>query len=160
MEVIKLLEYSQFLRHRYLDTFTKLPWDAFVKERGASFGSLRNILLHFVELLDRHVNQTIQGNAELPRIRYDDYDGMDKIKTYLDRVESSVNRYLSDVTPEELSRKVLRTFFDGSTLWMRVEDILIDLFQEETHHRGEFIAILWQMGIEPPHFWWGKYINK
>ena len=160
MEVIKLLEYSQFLRHRYLETFTKLPWDEFVKDRGASFGSLRNILLHFVELLDRHVNQTIQGNAELPRINYDDYDGMDKVKMYLDRVELSVNRYLSKVTPEELSRKVLRTFFDRTTLWMKVEDVLIDIFQEETHHRGEFIAIFWQMGIEPPHLWWGKYINK
>jgi hypothetical protein len=37
---------------------------------------------------------------------------------------------------------------------------LIDFFEEETHYRGEFIAILWQMEIEPPHLGWGKYINK
>ena len=160
MKVIKLMEYSQFLRHSYLDTFSKLPWNEFVKDRGASFDSLRDIFLHSVEVLDRLVNHIIQGNAELPRINFDDYDSMDKVKTYLDRVESNVNRYLRKVTPEELSRKVTRKFRDGITVQMTVEDMLVDLFQEETHHRGEFIAILWQMKIEPPHLGWGKYINK
>jgi len=41
----------------------------------------------------------------------------------------------------------------------REEDTMIDIFQEETHHQGEFIALLWQMEIEPPHMGWGKYIN-
>ena len=48
MDVIKLMEYSQLLRHNYLDAFSKLPWDEFVKDRGASFDSLRNIFLHCV----------------------------------------------------------------------------------------------------------------
>lgn len=160
MDVIQLLGYSKFLRHRYLDTFTKLPWDEFVKGRGASFDSLRNIFLHVAELMDRHVSSAILGNAELPRIHFDDYDNMDKVKAYLSEVESRVDPYLRKVTHEELSRKVLRTFFDGTKLWMTVEDVLIDLFQEETHHRGECIAVLWQLGIEPPHLWWGKYMNQ
>jgi uncharacterized damage-inducible protein DinB len=131
-----------------------------VKVRDASFDSLRDIFLHCVEVLDRYVNHVIQGNAELPRINFNDYDSMDKVKTYLERVESNVNRYLSKVTPEELSRKVERTFKEGTTVRMTVEDMLIDVFQEETHHLGEFIAILWQMKIEPPHLGWGRYINK
>ena len=160
MKVIQLMEYSQYLRHSYLDTFRKLSWNEFVKDRGASFDSLRNIFLHSVEMMDRLVNHTILGNAELPRIAFDDYNSMDNVEAYLTRVESSVNRYLMKITSEELSRKVLRKFRDGATAWMTVEDVLFDLFQEETHHRGEFIAILWQMGMEPPHLWWGKYINR
>ncbi len=159
MKVIKLLEYSQFLRQSYLDTFSKLPWDEFIKVRDASFDSLRDIFLHCVEVLDRYVNHRIQGNAELPRINFDDYDSIDKVKTYLDRVESDVNRYLSKVTPEELSRKVARKFKDGTAVQMTVEDMLIDIFQEETHHQGEFIALLWQMDIEPPHLGWARFIN-
>jgi uncharacterized damage-inducible protein DinB len=160
MIVIKMMEYSQFLRHSYLDTFSKLPWNEFVKSRNASFDSLRDIFLHSVEVLDRFVNHTIQGNAELPRINFNDYDSIDRVKAYLDRVESDVNRYLRKVTPKELSRKVTRKFIDGTTVQMTVEDMLVDIFQEETHHRGEFIAILWQMKIEPPHLGWGKYINQ
>jgi uncharacterized damage-inducible protein DinB len=160
MRVIKLLEYSQFLRHSYWDTFNKLPWDEFVKVRGASFGSLRNTFLHCVQMLDFYVNHLLQGNAELPGMNFDDYDSIDKIKTYLEQVESNVKRYLITVTPEELSRTLDRKYKDGTIVQMTVEDMMIDNFQEETHHRGEFIAILWQMGIEPPHMSWGRYINR
>jgi len=159
MKIIKMMEYSQYLRHAYLETFSKLPWDEFVKGRGASFDSIRNIFLHCVEVLDRYVNQLCQGAVELPRINFDDFANMDKIRTYSDRVESDVNRYLSEITGQELSRKIKRKFLDGTTVQVTVEDMLIDYFQEETHHRGEFIALLWQMGIEPPHLGWSKYLN-
>jgi uncharacterized damage-inducible protein DinB len=160
MKIIKMMQYDQYLRHSYFETFSRIPWNEFLKSRNASFDSLRNIFLHSVEILDRFVNCFLQGNPELPRINFNDYDSIDKIKNYLDRVESDVNRYLREVTPEELSRKVIRKFVDGTAAQMTVEDMLVDIFQEETHHRGEFIAILWQMDIEPPHLWWGKYISK
>jgi len=32
MNTLKLLEYNQFLRHRYLETLSKLSWDDFVKD--------------------------------------------------------------------------------------------------------------------------------
>ena len=57
MDVIKLMEYSQLLRHNYLDAFSKLPWGEFVKDRGASFDSLRNIFLHCVDILDFFVQR-------------------------------------------------------------------------------------------------------
>jgi uncharacterized damage-inducible protein DinB len=131
-----------------------------VKGRQASFDSLRGIFLHCVEVLDLYVNYRIQEKAEVPRINFDDYDSMAKVKKYLDRVELNANSYLSKVTPEELVRQFDRKFVDGTTVRMTVEDMLLDIFQEETHHQGEFIAILWQMGIEPPHLGWGKYISK
>ena len=34
------------------------------------------------------------------------------------------------------------------------EDVLIHVFEEEIHHRGELIALLWQMGVEPPQMGW------
>ena len=64
MKIIKMLEYSQYLRHAYFDTFNKLLWDEFVKNRGASFDSIRNIFLHCVEVLDRYVNR---NSERIPR---------------------------------------------------------------------------------------------
>jgi len=159
MKIIKMLEYSQYLRHAYFETFSKLPWAEFVKNRGASFDSIRNVFLHCVEVLDRYVNQFIRGNSERPRINFDDYDSIEKIKMYLDRVESDINAYLQTVTPAELKRKFERKF-TSVTVTLTVEDALIDIFQEETHHYGEFIALLWQMKIEPPHLGWSRYLIK
>ena len=160
METIKLLEYNQYLRHKYLEALTKLPWEEVVEDRGASFNSLRNIYLHGVSVLDFYVNHVIQGDTTYPIIDYDDYDNIDKINNYLKQVESKANAYLSRITPEELSRKIERKLRNGSIITVTVEDVLIDLFQEETHHRGELIALLWQRDVNPPHMGWTQYLHS
>jgi uncharacterized damage-inducible protein DinB len=38
----------------------------------------------------------------------------------------------------------------GETVTVTVEDVLIHIFEEEVHHRGELIGLLWQNGVEPP----------
>jgi len=160
MKIIKMMEYNQYLRHRYFDALIKLPWDEWMKNRGASFDSFRNIFLHCVEVLDRYVQFRILGKPELPRINFDDFDSIDKIKMYLDRIESEVNQYIATITPEELSRTVDLKLDELTNVSVTIEDMLIHLFQEEIHHFGEFIALLWQMGIEPPHVGWNKFLNR
>ena len=160
MEAVKLLEYSQSLRHRYLEALAKLPWEDVIKDRGASFNSLRNIYLHSVSVLDFYVNHVIQGDVTYPQINYNDYDNIEKIDKYLEQVESKADAYLNKVSPVELSRKIERKQRDGTTITVTVENILIDLFQEETHHRGELIALLWQIDVNPPHLGWSQYLHS
>ena len=160
INAIKLLEYNQELRSVYLDKLSELPWEEVVKDRGASFPSLRDIYLHCIICVDGIVNNILQGVPSFPRINYDDYDSIEKIREYLNQVESEANKYLSKITPEELSRKIERKRRDGSSNRATVEDYLIHLFQEEIHHIGELIALLWQMGVSPPHIGWLHYINK
>jgi uncharacterized damage-inducible protein DinB len=38
--------------------------------------------------------------------------------------------------------------------------VLIHVFTEELHHRGEIIAILWQMDIQPPDMGWLSVMKK
>jgi len=160
MKVLKLLEYSRYLRHSYLEAFSRLPWDEFVKVRDASFDSLRDIFLHCIFVMDLWINHLLQGDDERPSIDFSDFDSMDKVREYMERVESDAEKYLSTVSPEELARTFERKLKSGGAIQLTVEDMLYDFFQEETHHRGEFIALLWQMNIEPPHLGWGRYINR
>ena len=160
INAIKLLEYNQELRSVYLDKLSELPWEEVIKDRGASFPSLRDIYLHCIICVDGIVNNILQGVPSFPRINYDDYESIEKIRQYVDQVESEANKYLSKITPEELSRKIERKRRDGSSNRATVEDYLIHLFQEEIHHIGELIALLWQMGVSPPHMGWLQYINK
>ena len=46
VDVRKLIEYNEEVRHRYLDSLAKLPWEELTKNREASFHSLRNIFIH------------------------------------------------------------------------------------------------------------------
>ncbi len=142
MKTLQLLEYSQFLRHKYLEALNKLPWEEVVKDRGASFPSLRDIFVHIVFVADAYINYGLQGNTNYPSINYYEYNSIEKIRKYLEDVESRANANLSKMTLEELEKK---------------EAVLLDFFQEETHHRGELMALLWQMDIEPPHTGFLKY---
>jgi hypothetical protein len=100
MQIIKLMEYNQHLRHRNREVFHQLPWDEFVMSRGARVDSLRDIFLQCMERMDRLVNQTVRGHAQLPRINFTDYEDMDRVNAYLRRVETDANQYLSNVTHE------------------------------------------------------------
>ena len=157
MNTLKLLEYSQFLRHQYLETLSKLPWEEVVEDRCASFPSLKDIYVHIIFVMDAYMNYILQGNPNYPGVNYDEYDSLEKITKYLEQVESKANAYLSKVTPEELTRKVERKQKDGSTLLIPVDDLLLDFFQEETHHRGELLALLWQVDTVPPHMGFIQY---
>jgi len=55
---------------------------------------------------------------------------------------------------EELKKTYTVTGDDDKTMKITAEDVLIHVFEEEVHHRGELIALLWQMGIEPPSMGW------
>jgi uncharacterized damage-inducible protein DinB len=151
MHTLKLLEYSQFLRHKYLETLSQLPWEEVIKDRGASFPSLRDIYVHIVFVVDAYINYILQGNPNYPGVNFSEYDSIGKITKYLEEVEAKASVYLGKLTPEDLARNIERKQKDGSTFPVPVEDILLDLFQEETHHRGELIALLWQMDVTPPH---------
>lgn len=142
MKTLDLLEYSQFLRHKYLETLSTLPWAEVVKDRGASFPSLRDIYLHIIFVVDAYINYGLQGNHHYPKVNYSEYDSIDKMTKYLEDVESRAGGNLGKMTPEELSKN---------------ETVLLDFFQEETHHRGELIALLWQMDVEPPHMGFLQY---
>ncbi len=52
VDVGKLIEYNKEVRHRYLDALVKLPWDEFVKNREASWYSIRNIFIHTLNAID------------------------------------------------------------------------------------------------------------
>lgn len=158
VDVVKLLEYSQYLRHRYLETLSKLSWEEFVKDRGASFSSLRNIFLHCIVCID-FIQHLLQGDISFTRINYDDYYNIERITEYMECIESEFNTYLSKLTPKELSRRVERKERDGTVVVSTVEDNLVHLFQEEIHHIGELMALLWQMDISPPFMGWNQYLS-
>lgn len=158
MYTVKLIEYNQFLNREYLETISKLSWEEVIKDRSASFSSFRDIFLHILAVTDAFFNTIIDGVSNYSNLDSNEYDSIEKITAYSEQMEAKVSAYLSKVTPEELSRKIEVKRRDGSALEIPVEQMLLDFFQEITHHRGEFIALLWQLKVEPPHMGFGKFI--
>ena len=60
-----------------------------------------------------------------------------------------MHEYLEMLSPENL-KKAYEVRGSGKPETLTAEDILVHVFEEEVHHRGELIALLWQIGVEPP----------
>ena len=75
------------------------------------------------------------------------------------KVIPKVDEYLSYIKQEDLDRKVWRINYDGIRR-TKVKDILMHVIIEQIHHRGEIIATLWQMNIQPPDMGWLSVMGK
>jgi len=63
-------------------------------------------------------------------------------------------KLLGFTTTGGFEKKYTVTNDANETIEITAEDVLIHVFEEEVHHRGELIVLLWQMGVEPPLMGW------
>jgi uncharacterized damage-inducible protein DinB len=101
VDVRELLNYNEKVRHRYLDALAKLPWDELVRNREASFHSLRDIFIHTLGAMDHWLDLLLKEQTR-PRRGFDDYRTIEDIRAYMGRVEERMRRYTDSLTPERL----------------------------------------------------------
>jgi uncharacterized damage-inducible protein DinB len=123
--------------------------------------SLKDTLLHIIWAEDSWINYSIQGLEDPNRpFPYSNYKSWSVIDDYNIECISKVNNYLSSLKPDDLYKSVSRINNDGIRRTTIVKDVLIHVIIEELHHRGEIIAILWQMNIQPPDMGWLSVMKK
>jgi len=149
MDIKDLFEYNWYCRRKFLECMGKLAWEEIVEDRGASFGSMRDIFLHSLEAEQGWLRHLAKGKiGEWPSHDYDrDFKDIDAIRKYMEGVEAGGRAYFARIEHVDLERP------PG---WIRterysVEDVLMHVVEEEIHHRGELICLMWQIDIEPPY---------
>lgn len=153
VEIVSFLQYNMDVRHRYFDTLAKLSREELIKNREASFHSLRNILIHTLNAINHWLDILLNEQLYIRR-QFDEYESIDDIRKYMKQVEDRLKRYIDNLTPQSLKTEYTVRNSAKENINVTAEDILIHLFEEEVHHRGELIALLWQMGVEPPLMGW------
>lgn len=152
VDICELLKYNAQIRRRYFEAFTTLPWAEFTKNREASFHSLRDIFIHTLNAVDYWLSFLQKEDFKLnPAFNDKSYEA---IRKYMEHVETRMSTYLETLSTEKLKETYAATDDDGKPVEVTAEDVLLHVFEEEVHHRGEFIALLWQMGIKPPLMSW------
>ena len=161
-DIKELFMYNHTVRQNYIDEFQKkIPWQEMVRNHDIAWLSLKDTLLHIIWVEDTWINYSIQGLEDPNRpFNYSKYQTWNSIIEYNSRIISKVDEYLSNIKLEDLDRKVWRINNDGIKRTSRIKDVLIHVVTEELHHRGEIIAILWQMNIEPPDMGWLSIMKK
>jgi uncharacterized damage-inducible protein DinB len=159
MDSIELIKYNHAVRRGYLKKLAELPWNEIVKDRGASFPSIRDIFLHAANAEDLLINHVAQGKQmESTPKDYSEFIDMNQIEARVNEVEEKVDAYLKTLTQQELERKVPMPW--KKSLLLEVDDVLITLALEDTYHMGELNALMWQFDIEPPWLSWAAFIEQ
>ena len=153
VDVRELIEYNESVRQRYFRKLSRLPWEEFTKNREASFHSIRNIFIHTLGAMD-HWLDFLQNEKLHSKRKFDEYGTFEEVRAYMEHVEKRMHEYLNSLSTEGLSKTYTATSDGGKTFKITAEDVLIHVFEEEVHHRGELIALLWQMNVEPPPMGW------
>jgi uncharacterized damage-inducible protein DinB len=153
VDVRELLEYNADVRRNYLETLGRMSWKEFTKNREASFHSMRNIFVHTLDAIEYWLDFLETKNLR-PKKEYEDYKSFEEVRAYMENVEKRLNDYLDSLPKEGLNKEYTAKDDSGKVMQVSAEDVLIHVFEEEVHHRGELIALLWQIGIEPPAMGW------
>ncbi len=151
LTINEMYEYSSKVRRKFLQKLAELPWEDVVKNREASYYSMKSILIHIIDNEDWIVNWVVHNRAtEYKRAKSEDYTSMQMIREHLDEVERKTKMYLERADNEVLEKRVNFTLSSGQTFDLSVEESLFQSFTEQLYHIGELIALLWQQNIEPP----------
>jgi uncharacterized damage-inducible protein DinB len=155
-DIKELYHYASSVRRKFLGRLETLPWEEVIKNREASFHSMRNITIHMIDNEDWIVNWVIlsKGREYNRLLQPEDYTNMKMIRDHLQKVEEKTEAYLEKADEEEFQGRVNFVLSSGTTFDLSVEECLLQSFTEQLYHMGELIALLWQEDIEPPKMQW------
>ncbi len=161
MEFAQLFEYNMMVRRAYLDAIARVAWEEVIKNREASFHSIHNVFLHTLDVEERLIHYLIRDRmADWVRRNFDEFDSISAIKSRMEGIDEETARIIASLSTDDLSRVVVFPRRERPSVPLTVEDVLIQNLTEQLHHRGELIALLWQMDIEPPEMQWTWYVEE
>lgn len=147
-DLARLFAYVADLRHRFLATFRDIGWEATLASRGATSDSLRDLLVHVLEVEDSYLHYDIRGepwpHGERPPQAFDSFDALEACDQ---EVAQKARQFFASLQEEDLRREVE---IEGWDLLATVEAVLLHTFLDEIAHLGEMVALLWQIDVEPP----------
>jgi uncharacterized damage-inducible protein DinB len=82
VEVTELLQYNETVRRRYFEKLSALSWKVFIKNREASFESIRNIFIHTLGAIDYWLD-FLQGQNLRSKRKFEDYKTFKEVRNYM-----------------------------------------------------------------------------
>ena len=147
----QLAAYNHWANMRLYGAALELPDDAYRLTTGVFFGSLHGTLNHLL-LTDRIWLKRLTGSGEHPdrlnAILYDDRRELTRARVAEDaRLSNVVAGYMD----ADLAKPVEYRTTSGKPYSQPLQDILLHLFNHQTHHRGQAHACCSILtGSEPP----------
>jgi uncharacterized damage-inducible protein DinB len=147
----QLAAYNHWANLRLYGAALALPEEAYRRSTGVFFGSLHGTLNHLL-LTDRIWLKRLTGSGEHPArldaILHDDRRDLLRARVAED---ARLNEVVGSYTGADLGKPVAYQTTSGKAYHQPLQDILLHLFNHQTHHRGQAHACCSILtGSEPP----------
>ena len=128
-----------------------MPEDLYRADRRVYFGSVHHTLNHLL-VVDRlwtgRIEGIDRGIRALDQILYDDFAALRDARREEDARLIDLVERLGEARLEQPVR--YQRMIGTGVVEARAGDLLLTLFNHQTHHRGQIHALLTQAGIVPP----------
>jgi uncharacterized damage-inducible protein DinB len=147
----QLARYNRWANGRLFQAAFDIPDQEYRRDIGAFFKSLHGTLNHLL-VTDRIWLKRLTGQGEHPdKLHAIIHD--DKRMLALDRAEQDerIIKTIDDIGREAFGANIKYANLSGHTFEQRRSDVLMHVFNHQTHHRGQAHCILSICtGVEPP----------
>jgi len=126
------------------DTIAALSDEQFSQAAGYSHGSVRNQIIHLIEVDAIWFGELRNEVPNLPEP--DDFGSREEIRAHWDSVEQSMRAYLADLRDEMLFEKPITIEEEDKDLI--VWQVLLHVVNHGTDHRAQILRLLNDMGIK------------
>ncbi len=147
-DIRELYAYNRWANHRTLDAVVPLDEEAFTRDLGSSFASVRDTLAHVLAAewvwLRRWRGSSPTGTPE-------DWDlsTLEAIRGRWAEVEREREEFLSGLTDEDLHRAMAYRNTAGEAFENTMGQMLRHVVNHSSYHRGQVVTMLRQLGAEP-----------
>ncbi len=137
-----IYEYNWRVLRDYCDALSAMPEEAVLKNREATYRSMKNIFHHIVKGHDGWLNVSAQDDSPDPKVYDGDFDAlptMASVREYMEKVIAKEQALLASLKDDDLDRPI-------QAWWKKrphpLRDALMQVTFEQAHHTGELIALL------------------
>jgi uncharacterized damage-inducible protein DinB len=151
-EIQHLFGYNRWATGQLLDAAGNLSTAQFVAADDTPFGSIRNELVHLLDVqqgwIDIAQASLTGGERTRADLEFDDYPDLEAVVGLWHEVESLTDDFLATVNPDDLPRTIVAGFDWGemsAPLWLTFMHIV----NHGTQHRSEVAMKLTNLGHSP-----------
>jgi len=143
-----LYRFSAWATVRILDHAARLHADELAKPSGASFGTVRETLVHIMAAQLIWLSRW-QGTSPTSLLDAREFPDVASIRTRWSRLEADTQRFVAGVTDAELAKVVEYRNTRGERWAYPLWQQLVHQVNHATQHRGEVAAALTELGHSP-----------
>jgi uncharacterized damage-inducible protein DinB len=147
--LIKLqFEYDRWANARMLGVAEGLTQEAFLKDLGSSFGSIRNTLSHIISAEWAWLER---WNGTSPKHMLDPagFPDVAALRARWAQVEQDQQAFLRALTQERLEADVDYFNLQGEAATLPLWQLMLHMINHSSYHRGQVTTMLRQVGAKP-----------